>query len=62
MAKEEEASYRMKEAIRYYNDWGAVAKVEQLAKEYEFLLPLPHEIVSVGKDAPPALIDTASSQ
>jgi len=32
MNDEEEASYRIQEAIRFYNDWGAALKVEQLSQ------------------------------
>mmetsp|Transcript_40364 Transcript_40364/g.97469 ORF Transcript_40364/g.97469 Transcript_40364/m.97469 type:complete len:104 (+) Transcript_40364:1084-1395(+) len=29
---EDEAKYRLEEAIRFYRDWGAYAKVEQLSR------------------------------
>jgi hypothetical protein len=32
LSDEEEAKYRMEEAIRFYEEWGAVGKVEMLKK------------------------------
>ena len=38
MKDREEASYRFKEAIKYYSDWGSRTKVDMLQERYSYLL------------------------
>lgn len=45
MSDKEEATFRLREAVRYYSDWGASAKVTQLEEMYPDLLPTPSEII-----------------
>ncbi|KAL3912689.1 MAG: hypothetical protein SGILL_006784 [Bacillariaceae sp.] len=43
----EEAGYRLKQAVKFYRDWGAMAKVDQLEKllrEDDGQLPMPTEL------------------
>jgi len=48
MNDHEEAKYRLCESVKYWQGWGAMAKVKDLQKKYpSFLLPHPVEAVSV---------------
>ena len=38
MKDREEATYRFREALKYYHDWGARTKIDQLNQRYDFLL------------------------
>lgn len=45
---EEERKFRLQEAQRYWRDWGATAKVNQMEEEYQFLTPHMPDTVDVG--------------
>ena len=48
MQDKEEAGYRFKEAVKYWGDWGAKAKVRHLQKKYSSLMAAkPSQIFAV---------------
>lgn len=50
MGDKEEAVYRFKEAVRYYNEWGAKRKVDSLQDKHSHLWPAITEIFMVPGD------------
>ena len=45
-ATKDDATFRLKESIKYYREWGAMAKAEDLERRYESMVaPRPTEIV-----------------
>ena len=47
MSDQEEAAYRIGEAIKYWRGWGAIAKVEALEKKYTEILAQPTEVFTI---------------
>jgi hypothetical protein len=44
--EKDEGIYRIQNALRYFDDWGAKGKVESLEKRYEWIMPKPDVITT----------------
>ena len=52
MDDQEEATYRLRESIKYWRGWGAIAKVEALERKYVDMIGQPTEVFTLAQPIP----------